>query len=250
MPVTITLQNHVLTLEIDRPERRNTLDAPMLEALREAFVRAREDEQVRVVFLHAQPGIFCAGGDLTEQLANPSADPDTPTGRMIDALSACTKPVVACVEGPAVGLAVTMLYYCDLVYAGKRALFSLPFTALGLTPRYGVSILALLNGGYHKAAEKILLSEPIRAIEAPDMRIVSGVFEDDIVRAQCRARVERLAKMSPEAVQSAKRLLREAWSRRLADLRASETAAFAEVSTTEHSRQAVAAFLEGRQPSC
>ena len=77
----------------------------------------------------------------------------------------------------------------------------------------------------------------------------NGWFEDDIVRAQCRARVERLAKMSPEAVQSAKRLLREAWSRRLADLRASETAAFAEVSTTEHSRQAVAAFLEGRQPS-
>ncbi|MDO4937642.1 MAG: enoyl-CoA hydratase-related protein, partial [Sutterellaceae bacterium] len=170
MSIQHNIENHILTVEIARQEKRNALDAAALEALTEVFTQAAQNDDVRVVFLHAQPGIFCAGGDLSEQLKNPSAEPDTPTGRMIEALSACTKPVIACVEGPAVGLAVTMLYYCDMVYAGSRALFSLPFTALGLTPRYGASLLTLMNAGYHKAAEKILLSEPITATEALDMR--------------------------------------------------------------------------------
>lgn len=249
MSIEYTIENHILTIEIARPEKRNTLDAQALASLTDLFTQAKNDADIRVVFLHAQPGIFCAGGDLSEQLKNPSAEPDTPTGRMIEALSSCTKPIVACVEGPAVGLAVTMLYYCDMVYAGTRALFSLPFTALGLTPRYGASLLTLLNAGYHKAAEKILLSEPISATEALDMRLVSGVFPDDQVRAQAKARVERLAKMSPAAVTSAKALLREAWSQRLDALRQSEARTFTETSATPEAKEACAAFLEGRMPS-
>ncbi len=249
MSIQHSIENHILTVEIARPEKRNALDAAALEALTEVFTQASQNDDVRVVFLHAQPGIFCAGGDLSEQLKNPSAEPDTPTGRMIEALSACTKPVIACVEGPAVGLAVTMLYYCDMVYAGSRALFSLPFTALGLTPRYGASLLTLMNAGYHKAAEKILLSEPITATEALDMRLVSGVFPDEQVRAQAKARADRLAKMSPTAVQAAKGLLREAWSLRLRALRDSEARTFAKTCTTPEAKEACAAFLEGRMPN-
>lgn len=249
MPIIHSINEHILTIEISRPEKRNTLDDEMLESFTELLIKATNDEDVRAVLIHAQPGIFCAGGDLAQQLKAPSADPDTPTGRFIDSLSNCSKPVLAAVEGPAVGLAVTMLYYCDLVYAGERALFSLPFTALGLTPRYGASLLTLLNAGYHKAAEKILLSEPISAKEALDMRLVSGVFPDDMVRAQTLARAQRIAKMSPQAVQSAKALLREAWSQRLAALTASESRTFAQTSVSEQAKQACAAFLEGRVPS-
>lgn len=204
MPILTTFHDNVLQLEISRPEKRNTLDKTMLESLTEAFTRADADETVRAVFLHAQPGIFCAGGDLKKQLTDLSADNTTPTGRFIEALKNCRKPVVACVAGPAVGLGVTMLYYCDLVYASASSLFSLPFTALGLTPRYGASLLALLNAGYHKAAEKILLSEPISANEALAMRLVSAVYADEDVFAQADARVRRLALMSPAAVQGAK----------------------------------------------
>ncbi len=248
MPIIDTLKDHILTIEISRPEKRNTLNKEALDSLTELFKKADADEDVRVVFLHAQPGIFCAGGDLAEQLADPSAEPNTPTGRMIEALSSCRKPVVACVEGPAVGLAVTMLYYCDLVYAGSSALFSLPFTALGLTPRYGASLLTLLNAGYHKAAEKILLSEPINATEAWDMRLVSGVFADDQVRNQTTARVDRLSKMSPVAVQSAKKLLRRAWSERLNALRDEEAQEFALASQSPQAKEACRAFLDGRLP--
>ena len=249
MSIEHNVQNHILTIEIARPEKRNTLDAAALETLTDLLTQAKNEPDIRVVFLHAQPGIFCAGGDLSEQLKNPSAEPDTPTGRMIQALSDCTKPIIACVEGPAVGLAVTMLYYCDMVYAGSRALFSLPFTALGLTPRYGASLLTLMNAGYHKAAEKILLSEPISATEALDMRLVSGVFPDDQVRSQAQARVDRLAKMSPTAVQAAKSLLREAWSLRLDALRQSEAQTFTKTCATSEAKEACAAFLEGRMPN-
>lgn len=248
MPVIESFSEHILTLEISRPERRNTLDAAMLSELTAAFEKASADEEVRVVVLCAQPGIFCAGGDLTEQIKDLNADEDSPSGRMLAALSGCTKPVIACVEGPAVGLAVTMLYYCDLVYAGSRALFSLPFTALGLTPRFGVSFLAATSCGLHKAAEKILLSEPITAQEALSMGIVSGVLDDAQVKEQTLARASRLAKLSPLAVQSSKRVLRSSLQEALLAMQKIEAQTFNEVARSEQAKEACDAFLEGRMP--
>ena len=249
MPVIESFSAHILTLEISRPERRNTLDAAMLSELTAAFEKASTDEDVRVVVLCAQPGIFCAGGDLTEQIKDLNADEDSPSGRMLATLSGCTKPVIACVEGPAVGLAVTMLYYCDLVYAGSRALFSLPFTALGLTPRFGVSFLAAASCGLHKAAEKILLSEPITAQEALSMGIVSGVLDDAQVKEQTLARASRLAKLSPVAVRSSKELLRLAMNKHIEAVREREAVAFETAAATPAAKEACAAFLEGRKPN-
>ncbi len=243
------LDDNVLRLEISRPEARNTLNEAMLAELTEHLVRGDAADDINAILLHAQPGIFCAGGDLKEQLTHLSADAETPAGRLIEALKACRKPVVACVAGPAVGFGVTLLYYCDLVYASSSSLFALPFTALGLTPRFGVSLLALQNAGYHKAAEKILLSEPISAGEALQMGLVSGIYADEEVFAQADARVKRLAAMPAFAVQNAKKLLRSAWSRRLADLTAEEQSTFAAAAASPAAKEACAAFLEGRMPN-
>ncbi len=243
------LDDHVLRLEISRPEARNTLNEAMLADLAGHFVKGDADDDIHAILLHAQPGLFCAGGDLKEQLTHLSADAETPAGRLIEAMKACRKPIVACVAGPAVGFAVTLLYYCDLVYASSSSLFALPFTALGLTPRFGASLLALQNAGYHKAAEKILLSEPISASEALQMGLVSGLFADEEVFAQADARVKRLAAMPAFAVQNAKKLLRSAWSRRLADITAEEQAVFAAAAATPAAKEACSAFLEGRMPN-
>ncbi len=243
------LDDHVLRLEISRPEARNTLNEAMLADLADHFVKGDADDGIHAILLHAQPGLFCAGGDLKEQLTHLSADAETPAGKLIEAMKACRKPIVACVAGPAVGFAVTLLYYCDLVYASSSSLFALPFTALGLTPRFGVSLLALQNAGYHKAAEKILLSEPISAGEALQMGLVSALYADEEVFAQADARVKRLAAMPAFAVQNAKKLLRSAWSRRLADITAEEQAAFAAAAATPDAQEACSAFLEGRMPN-
>ncbi len=249
MPILHELTDNILRIEISRPEKRNTLDAVMLESFTELLIKASNDENVRAVFIHAQPGIFCAGGDLAEQLSEPNASDDSVTGRFIAALSDCVKPVVACVAGPAVGLGVTLLQYCDLVYAGEKTLFSLPFTALGLTPRYGVSLLTLLNAGYHKAAEKILLSEPITAPEALQMRLISGIFPDDELYEKSWARAERLSLLPPTAVQGAKQVLRAAWSTRLGVIKTAEAETFAQAAATPEAKEACSAFLAGRMPN-
>ena len=179
MPLNQVLEQRVLTIEISRPEKRNTLDAKTLEEFTSLLANAEADDNVRVVVITAQPGIFCAGGDLKEQLENPNASADSPAGRFITQLQSMTKPLMACVEGPCVGFGTTILYYCDLVYAGTNSLFSLPFTALGLTPRFGVSYLAVAAAGLHKAAEKILLSEPITAQEALQMGMICLLYTSD-----------------------------------------------------------------------
>ena len=249
MPLNQVLEQRVLTVEISRPEKRNTLDAKTLEEFTALLANAEADDNVRVIVITAQPGIFCAGGGLKEQLENPSASSDSPAGRFITQLQTMTKPMMACVEGPCVGFGTTILYYCDLVYAGASSLFSLPFTALGLTPRFGVSYLAVAAAGLHKAAEKILLSEPITAQEALQMGMVSGVFEDDAVRAQTLARAQRLAKLSPVAVRSSKELLRLAMNKHIEAVREREAAAFEAAAATPAAKEACAAFLEGRKPN-
>lgn len=249
MPLNQVLEQRVLTIEISRPEKRNTLDAKTLEEFTSLLANAEAEDNVRVVVITAQPGIFCAGGDLKEQLENPNASADSPAGRFITQLQSITKPVIACVEGPCVGFGTTILYYCDLVYAGTSSLFSLPFTALGLTPRFGVSYLAVAAAGLHKAAEKILLSEPITAQEALQMGMISAVFEDNVVRAQTLARAQRLAKLSPVAVRSSKELLRLAMNKHIEAVREREAVAFETAATTPAAKEACAAFLEGRKPN-
>lgn len=126
MPLNQVLEQRVLTVEISRPEKRNTLDAKTLEEFTALLANAEADDNVRVIVITAQPGIFCAGGDLKEQLENPSASSDSPAGRFITQLQTMTKPMMACVEGPCVGFGTTILYYCDLVYAGASSLFPCP----------------------------------------------------------------------------------------------------------------------------
>ena len=249
MSLNQLLEQHVLTVEISRPAKRNTLDAKTLEEFTDILKKADANDDVRVVLIVAQPGIFCAGGDLKEQLENPSAAADTPAGQFITQMQSMNKPVVACVEGPCVGFGTTILYYCDLVYAGASSLFSLPFTALGLTPRFGVSYLAVAAAGLHKAAEKILLSEPITAQEALQMGIVSAVFADDVVRAQTLARAQRLAKLSTVAFQASKKLLRCAMTEHIQAVRDREAAAFEAAAATAAAKEACSAFLEGRKPN-
>ncbi len=241
MPIIHNLTDSILDIEIRRPEKRNTLDGEMLESLAELFRSAQSDSTVRVVFLHAQPGIFSAGEDLAEEVG-------AAAGRMMAALSSCTKPVVACVQGPAVGLAVAMLYACDLVYASESSLFSLPYTALGLTPRFGLTLLAGQNAGYRKAAQKMLLSEPISANEAFAMNLVNGVFPDEKVLEQAAARATRLASLSPVAVQQTKTLLRGALYGALEAVQEAEEAACGKAAASAYAKEAKAAFLAGRKP--
>lgn len=246
MPIlTDIVDSRILKIEISRPEKRNSLNAEMITELTTAFAQAEKDKAIRVVLLHAQQGIFSAGSDLEESLKAPS---DEAAKALTDAVSRCSKPVIACVQGPAVGLAVTLLYCSDLVYCSDNALFSLPYTALGLTPRYGVSLLVAQNAGIRKAMQKILLSEPISANEAFAMNLVNGVFAENLTYDRTLATAKRLAQLSPVAVAESKAVLKQIFADKLQQAARLEETAFERAARTDYAKEAHAAFLEGRSP--
>ena len=157
-------------------------------------------------------------------------------------------PLIAAVNGPAVGLAVTLLMACDLVYCGKHALFSLPFTALGETPLFGITQRLIAECGYHHAAEKLLLSEPITAEQAVALHIANGVFEDEDVLREATARAVRLTRMPPEALIRTKSLLRGILHSDTREQSKKEAEAFNEQLQEPEIVEAHRAFLEGRRP--
>ena len=141
-----------------------------------------------------------------------------------------------------------MLYHCDLVFAGEHALFSMPGLALGQTPRYGVSLLAVKSGGYKLAAQKLLLSEPISAAEAVAMGLVNHVVEDDKVMTVAGAAALRLACLPPEAMVATKRLLKAAYMSGLSEQRKLEEEAASHLEGSAESKEAFSALMDKRQP--
>ncbi|WP_443743608.1 enoyl-CoA hydratase-related protein [Sutterella sp.] len=247
MSIQSSLQYGILRLTIDRKERRNALTADMFRALADALRAAEADPKTRVVLLQAAGSVFSAGADLEEMLAAPEAA-EAAADDFFSTISAFTKPVIAAVNGPCVGEAFTALLYCDLVYAGSHALFSLPAVALARTPRWGAATVMALAAGPSKAAEKLLLSEPISADEAEAMRLITRVVEDEHLENVVAAKTARLAVLPPSAVAGTKQVLRAARAKLLADAAPFEEEVYRRQAVSPEAAEALKAFLEGRRP--
>ena len=153
-------------IEIARPEKRNAITGEMYEALGEAVAAAEADPGVRAVLFHGEGQAFTAGNDLGDFIRRPPEGEDSPVFRFLRRVSGAAKPLLAAVEGPAVGIGTTLLLHCDLVFAASDARFQLPFTKLGLVPEFASSYLLPLSAGWQRAAELLLLGEPFDAATA------------------------------------------------------------------------------------
>jgi enoyl-CoA hydratase/carnithine racemase len=129
----------ILRVEVNRPERKKALTAAMYTRLADIFNEAAEDEEIRVVLWHGAGDTFSAGNDLGDFLKNPPGPGNFPQGHLMDALIRFEKPIVAAVQGAAIGGGTTMLTHCDFVYAGESAKFQVPFINLALVPEFGSS---------------------------------------------------------------------------------------------------------------
>ena len=238
----------VLRLSIDHPMKRNAINADMFDALTEALVQASQDESVRVVLMQGGEQIFSAGADL-EQMRSAPEILDQAMVRFFEVIKNFKKPIVAQVNGPCVGEAFTMLLYCDLVYASDKALFSIPSVALGRTTRFGAALMMATSAGIVRAAEKLMLSEPISANEALDMRLITGIADEDSLDQLVASKVARLAVLPPQAVQATKTLLTLSRNQLLNILTDDEEAIWHRQNLSEEAKEALAAFLEGRKPS-
>ena len=199
----------VLSILIDRPDKKNALTAAMYEDLIAAFDEADSDPAIGAILIAGAGGCFTAGNDIGDFLANAGGGfEDFAALRFIRRLAILDTPIVAAVEGVSVGVGTTMLFHCDLVYAAPNAVFRMPFVDLGLVPEAGSSLLVPQLAGLQKAGEFLLLGDAFGAEEAHRLNLVSAVVPNADLIAHAMERAKRLAAKPQNALAQARRLIR------------------------------------------
>ena len=248
MSIRTATASGVTTIEIARPEKRNALTLSMYEALLEAVLGAQRAPEVRALLITGQPGVFTAGNDLEDFLKRPPVGEDSPVFRLMQALSACDKPVIAAVTGVAVGIGTTLLLHCDLVYVSTEARLAMPFVPLGLVPEFGSSWLLPRLMGRARAAEKLLLGDPFTAAEAVELGLANAALPPEEVLPHARRIAERFNALPPGAVRETKRLLRQPLAESIEQAMQGEARIFVERLRSAEAREALQAFFEKRKP--
>jgi len=245
--ILLARRGAVLAIGFNRPQRRNALTAAMYDAMASAIRAADSDESVRVILFHGSPDAFTAGNDLEDFLERPPTGEDTPVFRFLEAVSHFTKPLVAAVNGPAVGLGTTLLLHCDLVYAGDNARFSLPFVSLGLLPEFGSSYLLPLIAGYQRAAELLLLGEPFGPDQALAAGFVTRVVPAAETLAVAQAAADKLCALPEKSIRLTRSLMKSAHREAIVAQMRTEGAHFRTMLGEPAARAAFAAFLQKRK---
>ncbi len=238
----------VATFTLDRPEKKNAITGAMYEALVENLRRAAEERSVRAVVFTGAGNVYTAGNDLKD-FANPRfAQPDSPVLGFMQTLAGYEKPVIAAVNGLAVGIGVTMLLHCDLVYAADTASFSMPFTSLGLVPEFASTLLFPMIAGRVRAAEALMLGKPFLAAEAVVMGIVNAVLPAAELLPHAQAAARKFASLPPGAVRDTKKLLRQSLGNAVQETILREASHFGPRLAGAEAREAIAAIIEKRPP--
>ncbi len=192
----------ILRLQLNRPEKKNAMTSSMYVTLADLLNAAAKDEQIRVVLWHGAGDSFSAGNDVEDFLKNPPGRGESPQARLMNALINFDKPLVAAVQGAAIGGGTTMLTHCDFVYAAESAKFQMPFINLGLVPEFGSSYSLPMRIGHLRAAELILLGVPFDARRAAELGLVTRVVPDEnckrLMKLSSREQIEQAMKLEGE----------------------------------------------------
>lgn len=249
MDILTSKANGILTIEFNRPDKKNAITSEMYQMMADAFKDAESDAGVRAILICGKPEVFTAGNDLEVFLNNTSTEVgDRPVARFMRALSTATKPVIAAVCGNAVGIGTTMLLHCDLVYAAENAKFSMPFTQLGLCPEFASSMLLPQMVGYQRAAEKLMLGEAFSSDEAYDMGLVSRVMPVDELMTFAQGQAAKLAALPASSLRTTKRLMKARQAAQVESHMLEENAHFGEMLMSKEAKEAFTAFFEKRRP--
>ena len=207
--IELQREGGLLTLRLNRPDKKNALTRAMYARLADALSEADGDPEINAVMICGSSECFTAGNDIADFLQQPPRDLDSPVFRFMRSLVQCRKPVVAAVAGAAVGIGTTMLLHCDLVYVSRDARLRMPFVNLGLCPEFGSSLILPRLLGQAKAAELLLLGEGFSGEQAADWGIASAALGDGVATlAKAREAALRFSQLAPEAVQVSKRLMK------------------------------------------
>jgi enoyl-CoA hydratase/carnithine racemase len=248
--VETELKADVLRITIDRPEKKNALTTAMYTALADAVEQGEANGDVRVMLLHGNGDSFTAGNDLEDFTANPwKGHAVPPAVRFIGAVASAKKPIVTAVHGMAVGIGVTILLHCDLVYAADNTRLVMPFVNLGIVPEAGSTVLLPALVGHQRAAELLMLGVPINAQRAYELGLVNAVVAAEALMPTALEAAQKLAEKPAGALQATKALLRKAGQTELEDAMREEVRVIGERLGSPETREALAAFLEKRKPN-
>jgi len=248
MTSPLLLSHHadgVLTLTLNRADKLNALNVEMYAALASALAAAQTDAQTRVVVIAGDGKAFCAGNDLADFLtARPAGEPSPAMG-LLDQLAQRSKPLIAAVQGAAVGIGATILLHCDMVLAAPSALITFPFMALGLIPEAASTLLLPRMVGHARAMELFMLCQPCPAARAAEIGLVNQVVAEEALLATTQALAARVAQHPAEALAALIRLARPPVAQMQAQI-ADESVVFAELLQGPVAQGRMRAFLAGR----
>jgi enoyl-CoA hydratase/carnithine racemase len=247
--LAIAIEDRVQWLRLRRASKKNALTSDMYAGLRAALVDGDRNPAIAVHVIAGTPGAFSAGSDIAEFMERAKGRPDL-SGPILDfirCLPHIEKPVIAAVDGLAVGVGTTLLFHCDLVYASPASTFRTPFLDLGLVPEAGSSLLAPQRMGYARAFELLALGETFDAQRALSSGFVNAIVPSAELEAAAHKAAMRLAAKPPEALALCRRLMRGAPAA-VATAIEEEARIFAQRLTSPEAREAFAAFLEKRSP--
>lgn len=243
--IAVIEQAGVLEIHIDRPDKKNALTAAMYRAMTAALADASARADIGAVLFAGRGDAFCAGNDLKDFLAGPEGG--AAAFAFIRAIAAFDKPLVAAVQGLAVGVGTTMLFHCDLIYAAPDARFVMPFVNLGIVPEAGSSLLAPALMGHAKAAAMLMLGEPMDAQGADRAGLVTAIVPVGQLLDHARARAAALMAKPPQALAVTRRLMKgdpATLNARIDE----EARLFRESLTSPEAQEAFTAFFEKRAP--
>jgi len=238
--ILIEQRGAILRIQFNRPEKKNALVPDMYDAFYDALEKADADDSIHVIYLTGSGDSFSAGNDLKVFLSDPG---NTSAARFIKRLAVAETPIVAAVNGIAIGVGVTMLLHCDLVYAVPQALFNFAFIDLGVTPEAGSSYLLPQMLGQRRAAELLLLGEKFGAETAESIGLVNQVVDVDDLDSFAWSKAEQLAAKPPEALRLTKQLLKRGNHDVLVETIDYELSIFSERLQSEEARNIMAGFM-------
>lgn len=246
--IEVSRDGAIQIIRMQRPDRKNALTHAMYTAIHEALLAGEEDKGVRVHLITGTEDCFTAGNDMGDFLQNPPVGDDSPVMRFLASLLTLEKPLVAAVNGPAVGVGTTLLLHCDLVYLGRSARLQMPFVNLGLCPEAGSSFLLPLLMGHQRAAELLMLGETIDAGKALDFGIANAVFDDHHYQDKALHEARRLAAQPPSSVRLTKAFLKGPVREQIRAHMDLEGREFIARLSSPEAREAMQAFMEKRKP--
>jgi len=241
--VMVTNEGAVRVIRLNRPEKKNALTHAMYADIARALREADHNDAIRCGVIAGVPGAFCAGNDITDFLnAASGGGLDSRTPEFLHTLAGRQKPLVAAVDGIAVGVGTTILFHCDHVVASTGATLSTPFLKLGLIPEAGSTLLAPMRMGYARAFSLLVMGRPLTATEAKDAGIVNTIVDSADVEATALKAAQEIAALPPKTLAVARSLMRGRLDEVIKQIDA-EAAHFRGLLQSDEARAAFAAFL-------